>query len=117
VPIRDIDLVAIKDLSPDLSKAEELAQQYMPRDFSYGDGVELIEDTDIYFQERDFTLNEVLLVGNRLYVSTGALKAIEEHIICGSQYELDLFNGWLGPKLALKSLLLQAVLEVSTGEE
>lgn len=116
-PIRDLDIVSIDELNPDISLAEPLAKELMPRDFAYGDGVEHIDNIFEYFETRDFTINEVLLVNGTVYASEDALRAAQERVIKGSSYELELFDGRLGPKLAAKALLLQVVLEDCTGQE
>lgn len=115
-PIRDVDIIALGS-GNDPIIAREIAETYMPRDYAYGDGVEIVTDIPEYFATRDFTINEVLLVDGVLHASSAAVEAVESRVIKGSDYEMRIFDGRLGPKLSLKAILLKVVMEQSTGQE
>lgn len=109
-PLRDIDLVALADKSPDFVLADELAEWYSPDDFRYGHGVQVIEDIDDYFDTRDFTINQVLVEGDRLLITHQAAKDIEDGVIRPTEHEIDERQG-VSSRLQLKAVLLQIVFE------
>lgn len=113
LPVRDVDLVAFSDrgadMSPDIMHA--VSARLMPDDYAYGHGVKP-ETLDNYFTTRDFTMNEVTVVDGRLLVTPEAEIALRQGIIQPTKYEHDPAAGrYLSPKLAIKSVLFQSVLE------
>ena len=71
-PIRDIDLVNItthQGKTPiSIDELIALSEKHMPEDFAFGHGIR-DESFDHYFQTRDFTINQSLVLNNHLYVS------------------------------------------------
>lgn len=96
---RDIDLVAIKEFNPDMSRKDELSRQYMEEDYSKGYGLRA-ESLYDYFTRRDFTVNEVLTDGEWAYATPQALKDLKNKIIRPSQSQKQ----ELSSKLIMKSL-------------
>lgn len=113
LPVRDVDVVAFSDLGADLSPdiVHAVSARLMPDDYVYGHGVKP-ETLDNYFATRDFTMNEVAVVGGRLLTTPEAEIALRQGIIQPTKYEHDPEAGrYLSPKLAIKSVLFQSVLE------
>lgn len=111
-PMRDIDLVNIvdEDGESDVSAEtlNELSRKYMPDDYSFGHGMDstTIEE---YFGSRDFTINQVLLMGGKLLVSNVAYNDFEENIIRPTYYEMPYSEDIIGSRLFLKALMLRGV--------
>jgi hypothetical protein len=117
VPVRDIDVAAFTEYGPDLSLASEVSERLMPDDYTFGHGVQASQLSD-YFGSRDFTMNEVAVVDGQLLVSEQAQYDLRHNIIRPTIYEHNPDQDWhLSPKLAVKTVLLQAMLEQSTGKE
>ena len=111
-PPRDLDVVGIEEFKPDHSLANILSQEYMEEDFAHKHGVK-VETIADYFSTRDFVINEVLVVGNKLLATPEALEDLMDKVIRPTVYEQ---NGWysdefeeegLHPKLVLKALRIQ----------
>lgn len=116
-PIRDIDLVAIEGVSEFTdNELDEIGRDRMPDDYEYGHGAEwdTLED---YFESRDFTLNEVLVIGDTLLISEQGEEDLRNKVIRPTVHEAsyDDYYG-VGPKIAIKSQLMQAVFEEVYGE-
>lgn len=70
---RDLDLVRL-GASDELTDLH-MSKTYMPDDFAYNgkNGVEVINGVRSYLRTRDLSLNEVLLLGNRLHLTLQCL--------------------------------------------
>lgn len=84
-PVRDLDLIYIAEFSdPDNPVSpedlEEVSEKYMPDDFAYGHGIKR-EHLENYFGSRDFTMNQCLVVGNKLLMTRAAYDDFQENII------------------------------------
>lgn len=110
---RDIDVVAVREFTPDLAEIPELNLLYMPEDSKHGHGISITSMGD-YMTSRDFVINEVLAVNGRLYFTSEALSDLKSKIIRPTIFEKDGENG-LKPKLALKALRLLAEFEQTYG--
>jgi hypothetical protein len=113
LPVRDVDVVAFRDLNADTSPnaMHAISARLMPDDYAYGHGVR--EDTlDTYFVTRDLTMNEVTVVDGRLLLTPEAEIALRQGIIQPTKYQHNPEIGtYLSPNLAVKAVLLQSVLE------
>lgn len=114
-PIRDLDIVAVSDLDPDMSQAPELAESLMPDDYAYGNGIHS-ETIDQYFSSRDLTVNEVLVVDGNLILSKSAESDLRDKVIRPTGYEEGAYHGRVGPKMTIKMLLLEQVFQQTYGE-
>lgn len=108
--IRDIDVEAFTDCGADLSLAGSVSAQYMPDDYAFGHGAEGVRLAE-YFESRDFTVNEVAVVGGMVLLTAKAYADLRDKRICLSDYEASGNN----PKLAMKSLLFETVFESEFG--
>ena len=108
VYVRDLDIVAIEDFDPDLALAEGLSQKYMPEDYSHGYGVKA-ETIDRYFTSRDFTINEILVTADKIYVTPEAELALADKIIELGVIEKDNGDYVKSQKLAAKAVLLEQI--------
>lgn len=84
-PVRDLDLIYIEELSePDNPASQEtlseISEKYMPDDFAYGHGIKH-ENLEHYFASRDFTMNQCLVVGDKLLMTRAAYDDFQENII------------------------------------
>lgn len=108
--IRDIDIVAITDDNPDMLLADELSQRHMHDDYAYGHGIG-VDSKENYFASRDLTLNEVLVgADGRLLLTKQAEQDLDHKLIRLTAHEHDAYGG-VGPKMAMKMLLLEQVLQ------
>lgn len=111
-PIRDIDLINIK-LDPSAEdyytseQLDKMSQEFMPDDWNYGHGIRT-ETMDEYFSTRDFTINECLVIGNKLILSTDAEADFRDHIIRPTEYEYDDYYESYSGRIVLKSHMLKA---------
>jgi len=111
---RDLDVVAVKSLNPDISLRDDISWRYMPDDTKRGHGVKIETNVADYMSERDFTINEVLAIGNRLFFSERALVDLEHKIIRPTGFEMYKWESYvsdewgINPRLAMKALVLQA---------
>lgn len=122
LPPRDIDIVAIEDFDPDMSLVDQLSREHMPDDYAHGHGINT-ETLGEYFDRRDFTINEVLVRGQEVYVTEQGLRDLKSKVIrptqyeAGSWYDYDKEQEGISPKLAMKALRLQVEFEELYGEE
>lgn len=113
-PIRDIDIVGFVENKPDLSLQQKLSEKHMPDDYAHGYGVS-IESFDEYFRTRDFTINEVAVVGGKIHASQAAIDDLRDKVIRPTDHELGSW-GSLGPKLTVKAYLLETVFKDQFGQ-
>ncbi len=116
-PVRDLDLVYIPEFDekeePDREELDATAAKYMPDDFQYGHGIERA-DLEKYFEERDFTINQCLVIDDKLLVTRAAYDDFQENIIRPAYFEQRYENLYVRDRMFLKALLLKAVLEDCT---
>lgn len=117
-PVRDLDLIYIEELSePDNPASQEtlseISEKYMPDDFAYGHGIKH-ENLEHYFASRDFTINQCLVVGDKLLMTRAAYDDFQENIIRPSYYEQPREHSYTSNRIFMKALLLQAVLRGCT---
>jgi hypothetical protein len=111
-PPRDLDIVGIEEFEPDYDLVDIISQEYMKEDFARKHGVKMDTIPD-YFSTRDFVINEVLVVGDRLLATPKALEDLMDKVIRPTTYEQDYWYSHefeekgLHPKLVLKALRLQ----------
>ena len=86
---RDIDIVRISNDGDFEASDNEIAKEFMPEDFEYGDGVELALDLDDYFETRDFTINEIIAKEDEIILTRQCLMDTIRHVIRITQYEFD----------------------------
>ncbi|MCA9349507.1 hypothetical protein KC853_00490 [Candidatus Saccharibacteria bacterium] len=116
MPFRDIDIVAITDFDPDPTLQDPLSEKYMPEDYSHGHGIKR-ESFDDYFRTRDFTVNQVLIDGDRLIITPDCQKDLLGGRIRPTDHELSYaeYEESLGPKLTVKAILLEIVFQKYLG--
>lgn len=117
-PTRDLDLVYIPEFagSGDLvgrEKLDEIATKYMPDDFAFGHTIKR-ENLEEYFGSRDFTINQCLVVGDKLMLTRAAYDDFQENIIRPSYYTKPNENDELSDRILMRALLLKSVLEGCT---
>lgn len=119
---RDLDVVGISEYGPDEALLSDLSASLMPEDNIHGYGVK-IENLVDYFGTRDFYLNEVLAVENKLICTVEALADLQTKTICPTAYEIerwysaeDNYRYGLPPKLVMKAVRLEAELIQQYGE-
>ncbi len=114
VPPRDMDVVALLSENPDLNILWQTSEKYMKEDWKHGHGVQVHDSVLDYLATRDFTLNEVLFMGNKLYFTERGITDLASKTIRPSDYEKGKWESYefgklgISPRLALKALMLQA---------
>ena len=108
-PVRDIDLVGIRECEPDTSLYDALSEEYMPDDARFGHGVRSESMTD-YFLTRDFTMNEVMVVNGQLLLTSQCYADLRDAVIRFSDGEID-EDGRVSSKLYYKALLMECVFQ------
>lgn len=109
MPVRDVDVVRISLDEPQIGLDEKVSRMCMASDFEFGDGVEVLGDSiNAYMQDRDFTINEVLTLGNRLVASEACIRDTVRNIIRVTSFERNNYagDGQIGPKMKAKALRL-----------
>lgn len=113
-PARDIDLIHITDGWADTQSTDDeldgLAQEYMADDYSHGHGIQHQEFVK-YFQTRDFTINQSLVMDEKLFVSDLAYNDIQENIVRPAYNRLTSTKYELNSYMYLKALMLVSALE------
>lgn len=117
-PVRDLDLVYITEFEEpenpiDREELDEIAEKYMPDDFAYGHGIRR-ENLEDYFGSRDFTMNQCLVVGNKLLMTRAAYDDLQENIIRTTYYEQPKEYSPVRDRIFMKALLMQAALRGNT---
>lgn len=116
-PIRDLDVGYIVDQNPDMSLYDEISAKYMADDYTFGHGAQEIGDIESYMNSRDFTMNQVILQGNRLTITRRAVDDIKRGIIRFAEYGDNWYpdherdNKYVSDRLMMKAQLQRAVLE------
>ncbi len=108
---RDYDLIRVTEREAYEGADYELAHAYMEKDFEFGDGVEFLFDRERYFATRDFTINEVYVLNNKVFATEQCIRDTLRGIIRATDYEMDTddpFGSGLGPKIKSKALRLHA---------
>lgn len=115
---RDYDLIRTSENETYEGADDELARKYMEKDFEFGDGVEFLNNTDEYFKTRDFSINEVYVVDNKVFATEDCIRDTLRGIVRVTDYELgnyrDDFVG-LGPKMKSKALRFHVEQLYTTG--
>jgi hypothetical protein len=117
LPIRDIDIVAFTELNPDTSfeTLRSVSQRLMPDDAAFGHGVSVVP-LATYFETRDFTVNEVTIIGDRILASPMAISDLSAGIVRPSTYRHDPENNvYLPDRLRIKALLMETVMTQELG--
>lgn len=105
---RDLDLVSFIDSNDD--NAGEILEKYSPDDFASGHGVETL--TKDYFSTRDFTINELVLTGDRVIVTKQALLDNVRGVIRFSEFEKNnsrIHDEERGPSQKFNKLMAKAL--------
>lgn len=111
---RDIDIVRFG--SKNSSKIDrELEAAFMKDDSSYGHGIEVLDSIEKYFQTRDITINEILILNDSIYFTIACLSDLYHKVLRPTEHVLDKFRQ-PDPKITMKMLRLKALASVS-GEE
>ena len=85
--IRDIDLVQISDIAVSEDETlHHLSEKFMPDDYAHGHGVGS-EELGEYFTERDFTINEVLVIDGKIVASQACIDDLKTKTIRPSYFE------------------------------
>lgn len=115
VPVRDIDLLQIADIAmTEADELQRLSQHFMPDDSAYDHGI-MPTELDTYFNQRDFTMNEVLVAGGKIIASQQCIDDLGNKIIRPTQFEDDFdyeragTEYRVGPKLSFKAMVLKSV--------
>lgn len=111
-PIRDIDLICIENNNepmPDPEVLDELSREFMPDDYAFGHGIQT-EELEHYFDSRDFTVNECLILNGALVMSNYAYNDLQENIIRPTYYEVPRDDWNASGRSALRAMTMQAAL-------
>lgn len=106
IPPRDIDLIRLTQYQPQPDMDKILAEKYMSQDFEFGDGVEITTDA-VYMSTRDFTINEVYVVGNKIVATEQCIRDTLRNIVRVTDAERENYQSGsriLGPKMKAKAL-------------
>lgn len=116
---RDIDLAYA---GPENARIHDdrLMEKYSPEDFAHGHGVSSVSDD--YFSTRDFTINELLVAGNKLVLSKDCLLDTVRGVVRITDFEKqesvdEEHPYYIKPKLLAKALRLAAVKEMSLADK
>ncbi len=121
--VRDIDLIQIDDIA-ETSGSElcKLSEQFMPDDNQHGHGIDS-DYLDDYFESRDFTINEVLVVDGKIIASPSCIKDLRDKVVRPTDWEADIYETYdgtefiaTGPKLSFKAMVMKAVFEAKYGQ-
>lgn len=112
-PIRDIDLVNIVDEEGNSENDHEtldmLSRKYMPDDDLFGHSIR-DETLAHYFESRDFTINQSLIMDGKLIFSNFAYNDFQENIIRPTYFEHPYDGEDIGSRLFLKAIMMRSVI-------
>lgn len=112
-PIRDIDLVNIVDEEGNSENDHEtldmLSRKYMPDDDLFGHSIR-DETLEHYFESRDFTINQSLIMDGKLIFSNFAYNDFQENIIRPTYFEHPYDGEDIGSRLFLKAIMMRSVI-------
>ena len=112
-PIRDIDLVNILDEEGNSENDHEtldmLSRKYMPDDDLFGHSIR-DETLEHYFDSRDFTINQSLIMDGKLIFSNFAYNDFQENIIRPTYFEHPYDGEDIGSRLFLKAIMMRSVI-------
>ena len=112
-PIRDIDLVNIVDeegnSESDHETLDMLSRKYMPDDDLFGHSIR-DETLEHYFESRDFTINQSLIMDGKLIFSNFAYNDFQENIIRPTYFEHPYDGEDIGSRLFLKAIMMRSVI-------
>lgn len=114
---RDIDLIRLSQNELHEGLDKNLAKKYMEQDFEFGDGVEVVTDTE-YMSTRDFTINEVYVEKNKIFVTEQCIRDTLLNIIRVTDFERERYQSdsqKLGPKMKAKALRFHTEQMFATG--
>ncbi len=106
-PPRDFDIVRLEHFEPSSAADAGLAETYAPDDYAHGYGVEVVQDMDKYFKNRDVTINEILLFGTEIICTRQALMDTMRGILRPTECKRNEYNG-VGPQILAKILRFYA---------
>ena len=104
---RDIDIIRFSEEEPVEGKDIDLAREYMPKDFEFGDGVRPFAGENEYFKTRDLTVNQVYATDDKVVATKKAIKDNIRHILRVTDHEKNNFGG-VGPKMMSKMIRFYA---------
>lgn len=106
---RDFDVLRFSETEPWEGVDNEIAQEFMPQDLEFGDGVE--EFTEDYLETRDFTINEVYTHNGKIVASEQCIRDTLRNIVRVTEHEVNAYGsefGNIGPKTRSKALRFHA---------
>lgn len=117
-PVRDLDLIYVPELAePDNPASSEqldaVSAKYMADDYKYGHGVET-KRLEEYFDTRDFTINQCLVVGDKLLMTRAAYDDMQENIIRTTHDRQPREYAYVNNRTYVRALMLEAVLQECT---
>lgn len=111
---RDIDIVRFGDKKTS-NVDKELEKAFMNEDAKYGHGIEILESIEKYFETRDITINEILIINDSIYFTIACLTDLYNKVLRPTNHVLDNFYQ-PDPKITMKILRLKALASIS-GED
>lgn len=117
-PVRDLDLIYVPELAdPDNPASNEqldaVSAKYMADDYKYGHGVGT-KRLEEYFYTRDFTINQCLVVGDKLLMTRAAYDDMQENIIRTTHDRQPREYAHVDNRTYVRALMLEAVLQECT---
>jgi len=89
---RDIDIIRITSDEKHNEEDKKVSEEFMPDDYKFGHGVHFIEDEEKYFNEVDFTINEVLATDYVIIATKKCLIDTIKHKINLTDFEGERFQ-------------------------
>jgi len=111
VTSRDVDIVRILDIDI-LELDSTLAETYSLEDYAHGHGVQELQHD--YFNTRDFTINEVLVYGNWIYLTKHCLLDTVRRVLRFTEYEQK--NGNTNDDMEVSQKLLAKAVRLASEE-
>ena len=112
---RDLDVIRLSETESYPGADDLIAREFMPEDYSHGDGVEEVRDMEEYFSTRDFTINEILADSSQITLTENCLLDSVRRIIRLTDFEKESFGGQANPKMLAKALRLYSETVVKSG--
>ena len=102
---RDLDIVRFGEAAT--RQDERVARRFMPDDLEHGNGVELIKDWSSYMATRDLTINQTVLIDNRVICSYQAVEDTLNRVLRATAHVTD-YTGQPQGKITMKMVRMLA---------
>jgi hypothetical protein len=116
--IRDLDLIALRNINPYPQNTEEVTKEFMPDDYKYTTNKAAFLKIKTLRQElsrTDFVINQIIITNEFIYTTFEAIKDMNSGVIRLSEFEKDKYD-YISDRILLRALKLVLDLKQNNSE-